>query len=97
MVVATDSSELAVGDLVVEIGLVLERIGLQVAGVERRVGHDVVGKFDDLDVETLLGGDCLGGFQHLRVRPGGDPDLDGFGVSETGQRQSGDGGEGERA
>jgi hypothetical protein len=70
----------AVRLLVVEIGLILKRIGLQVARVQRRIGHHVVGELDDLDIETILRGDRLDGFEDLGVRAGGRADLDGFGA-----------------
>ena len=73
----------AVRLLVVEIGLVLERIRLQVAGVQRGVGDHVVGEFDDLDVEAVLCGDRLDGFEDLGMGAGGDADLDGFGTGRA--------------
>ncbi len=75
----SDDLVFAIGHLVVEIGLMLERIGLQVAGFQRRIRHHIVGEFDDLDVEALLGGDGLGSFQHLRMRTRRHADLDGLG------------------
>jgi hypothetical protein len=68
----------AVRVLVVEIGLVLERIGLQIAGIQRRVGNHIIGEFDDLNVETVLRGDRFDGFEDLGMGPGRDADLDGF-------------------
>ena len=70
----------AIGLLVVEIGLVLKRVCLQLAGVERRVGSDIVLELDDLDVETVFGGDRFDGLKNLRVGTGRDADLDGFGM-----------------
>jgi hypothetical protein len=50
---------------------VLVAVGLQVAGIERCVGLDVVLELDDLQLETFALGDSL---RDLRMRAGGDAD-----------------------
>ncbi|MHC2703851.1 hypothetical protein ACVMHZ_007014 [Bradyrhizobium liaoningense] len=75
----------AVGLLVVQVRLVLKRIGLDVAGIERRVWHHVVGEFEELNIESALGGDRLHGLEDLRMRPRRHPDLDGLGPGCGGQ------------
>ncbi len=71
--------EAAVGDLVVEIGLVLEGVGLEFARGEGLVRHHVVGELDDLQVEALLGRDRLHGLEDLGMRTGRHADPDGLG------------------
>ena len=68
----------AIGFLVIEIGLVLKRIGLKFAGVERGVRHHIVRELDQLNIEPLLRGDRLHGFEDLGMRPRRDANLDDF-------------------
>src|SRR6202012_264904 len=73
----------AVRLLVVQIRLVLKRIGLQIACIERGVRNHIVGELDDLDVEAFLGRNRLDSLQDLRVRSWRYADLDGFGAGWT--------------
>jgi hypothetical protein len=43
------------GELILQAGLVLERVGLEILQGQRLVRDDVVGEFDDLDVKAALG------------------------------------------
>jgi hypothetical protein len=36
----------AIGFLVIEVGLVLKRVGLEFAGVECRIGHNIIRELD---------------------------------------------------
>lgn len=56
------------GFLIVEIGLVLKGVGLDVAGVERGVGHDIIRELDELDIKPALRRDQLHGLEDLRKR-----------------------------
>jgi len=53
----------------------LKRIRLQVAGVQRGIGNRIVGELDDLNVETIPGGDRLDGLENLGVRAWVTPTL----------------------
>jgi hypothetical protein len=68
----------AIGLLVIKVGLVLKRIGLELAGVERGIRHHVVRELDQLDIQPLLRGDRLHGLENLGMRPRRDANLDGF-------------------
>ena len=74
--------------LLVHIGLVLERVDVQIARDERRVGlHEVV-EFDDADLHALFFGDPLDDFHDFGVRACGDADDDGLFGGERGERNA---------
>ena len=62
------------GVKVVQIGLVLEEVSVQVAVGQGFVGHDVVGELFDLQLDALLGQLVADGFQDLGVGGGGGAD-----------------------
>jgi hypothetical protein len=68
---------------------VLVAVGVQVAGGERGVGLDVVAELDDLDLQAVFFGDLLDLLKDLRVRAGGDADLERLVLREHGGRQGG--------
>ncbi len=80
-----DDIELAVGNLVVEIGLVLEGVGLQLAIGQRLVRHDVIGEIEDFDIEALGRGNLLHLLHDLRMFGRGHADLDGFSQRAAGK------------
>ena len=84
-----DSNEVqpAVLVLLVEIGRVLEAIGIEIAVIGRGVDQRAIGKFHDLDVEALGLGDRHQRFGDLGVRTSGYAELDGLG---QGGRLAGD-------
>ena len=61
---------------VFEVGEVLEVVRVDVARVERLVGHDVVGELDDLQVDALLGEGRLHLLEDLGVGRRGSADLE---------------------
>lgn len=74
--------------LLVHVGLVLERVDVQIARDERRVGlHEVV-EFDDADLHALFFGDPLDDFHDFGVRACGDADDDGLFGGERGERNA---------
>ncbi len=85
--------EAAIGDLVVEIRLVLKRIGVEFAIRQRLVRHDIIREFQDLDVEPLGRSDFLHLFHDLCMRAWRDADLDGFGCSRCREGRGEGGGE----
>ena len=68
----------------VEIGLVLEEVGVKLLVVEREVRLNVVGELDHLERDALLlelRGDEI---QNVRVRNGARTDREGLGVAALG-------------
>ena len=65
--------------LVLQIRLVLERIGLEIPERERLVRDHVVRELDHLDVEPMARGHLLDDFEDLGVWSGRDADPDRFG------------------
>src|SRR5262249_12435469 len=53
-------------------------IGLNLAGVERGIRHNIIGEFDELDIEAILRRDRPHGLKDLGMRPRRDADLDGL-------------------
>jgi hypothetical protein len=68
---------------------VLVAVGVQVAGGERGVGLDVVAELDDLDFQAVFFGDLLDLLKNLRVRAGGDADLERLVLREHGAGERG--------
>jgi hypothetical protein len=68
----------AIGLLIIEIGLVLKRVGLKFARIKRGIRDHVVGELDQLDIQPLLRGDRLYRFEDLGMRPRRDANLDYF-------------------
>src|SRR3546814_1304164 len=60
------------GDLVVEIGHVLERVGVELAGVQRLVGQHVVAEGDDLELEPVTRRDLFHHLQNFLLGAGHD-------------------------
>jgi len=86
--------EAAVIDLVVEIRLVLERVGLDVAIGQRLVRHHVIRELDHVDVQAHGLGDLGHLFHDLGMFAGRDADLDVLGRGGAGnERQRGDDGD----
>ena len=55
-------------DLLVEVGLVLVAVGVQVAGGQCRVGLHIVAELDDLDFQAVFFSDLFDLLENLRVR-----------------------------
>ena len=72
----------------------LVAVGVEVAGGQRGVGLDVVAELDDLDLQAVLLGDLLHLLEDLRVRAGGDADLQRLVLRQ--QRRGQRGGDGDR-
>lgn len=68
----------------------LEGVGLKLTVCQCTVRHDVVGELDDIDVQSLGGGDLLDLFHDLRVLGRCNTNLDGFGQRLTGGKESGE-------
>ena len=89
----------ALRHLIVEIGLVLEVVDVEIVLRQRRVGDRVVGELGDLQLDALLGGEITGVAQDLRVGAGGGADanhLAGEGDGRNAQRSERRCGDGER-
>ena len=63
----------------VEIGLMLEVVGVEIAAVQRKVGLHIVGVLDDVKGIPLGLKVGAGGFEDFRVGHDGGADLDGHG------------------
>ncbi len=76
---------------VVEVGLVLEVIGVQLLAVQSHVGLDIIGVFHDLDFVALGLEHLIGHFQKFSMGRGGRAhlDFDGFGSGQGRKSQSG--------
>ena len=78
-------------DLRVEIGLVLEGVGVEVLALQGLVDEGVVGEGHELDVQALAGRDLLHNLRHLFLGARHDADLDVLLLSKS--RQCSDGAE----
>ena len=61
----------------VEVGGVLEVVGINLAALGDEVGLDVIAELNNLEVDALLGQNLLGHVQNLGVGRGGGGDLQG--------------------
>ena len=68
---------------VVQVGDVLEVVGIQLALFQRGVGDDIVVEFHDLQIVAFVSQNLLDNFQNLGVGRGGCADLDGLIVGRT--------------
>ena len=68
---------------VVQVGDVLEVVGVQLALFQRGVGDDIVVEFHDLQIVAFVSQNLLDNFQNLGVGCGGCADLDGLIVGRT--------------
>ena len=61
---------------VIQIRGVLEVVGIDLAAFDDVIGLDIVGEFDDIQGDVLLGKNFLGNLQNFRVGGGGGGDGD---------------------